>query len=79
MCASRIQTDGSFPPTYMWIFEEDSLKPQVDRMDAVLEENNVPHITRYYTGGRHGLGLAPGTAAEGWLDEAVAFWIDHIQ
>ena len=73
------QVDSTFPPTYMWIFEEDGLKPQVDRMDAVLEENNVPHITRYYTGGRHGLGLAPGTAAEGWLDEAVAFWIEHIQ
>ena len=78
LCIDR-HVDSSFPPTYMWIFEEDSLKPQVDRMDAVLEENNVPHITRYYTGGRHGLGLAPGTAAEGWLDEAVAFWIDHIQ
>ena len=73
------QVDSTFPPTYMWIFVEDSLKPQVDRMDAVLEENNVPHITRYFTGGRHGIGLAQGTEGEGWIDEAVALWVEHIQ
>ena len=73
------QVDSTFPPTYMWIFVEDGLKPQVDRMDAVLVENNVPHITRYFTGGRHGIGLAQGTEGEGWIDEAVALWVEHIQ
>lgn len=27
-----------------------------------------------YPGLRHGFGLGIGTEAEGWLDDAVAFW-----
>ena len=32
-----------------------------------------------YPGLGHGFGLGTGTAAEGWLDDAVAFWERQMQ
>jgi acetyl esterase/lipase len=70
--------DGDYPPTYVWVFVEDGLKTNAELMEKTLEKAGVEHIARYFTGGRHGIGLAEGTEAEGWLTEAVAFWQDHI-
>lgn len=70
--------DGDYPPTYVWVFVEDGLKTNAELMEKALEDAGVEHVARYFTGGRHGIGLAEGTEAEGWLTEAVAFWQDHI-
>ncbi len=67
-----------YPPTYSWIFREDSLLPNVEILEEALNEQGVEHMIRYFSGGMHGLGQAIGTEAEGWLDEALHFWIDHI-
>lgn len=70
--------DGDYPPTYLWVFVEDALKTNTELMEKALDEAGVEHITRYFTGGRHGMGLAEGTEAEGWLNEAIAFWQKQI-
>ena len=68
--------DADYPAVYEWTFENDAydVPTHMALMDAALEAASVPHITHLYPGGAHGLGLALGTEAEGWLDEAVAFW-----
>lgn len=68
--------DSDYPAVYEWTFENDAydVPTHIAKMDAALEAASVPHITHIYPDGAHGLGLAPGTAAEGWLDEAIAFW-----
>lgn len=78
MCAD-LQADGDYPSVYGWAFVEDPLCGQSREMEARLEELGVEHLYRYFTGGEHGLGLAKGTEAEGWLDEAVQFWRDSAK
>lgn len=78
MCAD-LQADGDYPSVYGWAFVEDPLCGQSRDMEARLEELGVEHLYRYFTGGEHGLGLAKGTEAEGWLDEAVQFWRDSAK
>lgn len=68
--------DKDFPPTFVWCGDADSTVPKVNTelMVQVLEKNNVEHESRIYPGVEHGVGPATGTAAEGWIDEAVRFW-----
>jgi histidinol phosphatase-like PHP family hydrolase len=37
----------------------------------------IPHCYRIFEGPAHGWGLGGGTAAEGWVEEAAAFWMEH--
>lgn len=69
--------DADYPPTYNWIFVEDALSVHTELMEKALNDASVEQITRYFHGGAHGLGLAEGYEAEGWLEEAIAFWQDH--
>ena len=43
-------------------------------MAEKLTAAGVPNQLHLYEKGGHGLGVAEGTPAEGWLSEAVAFW-----
>lgn len=70
--------DADYPPTYCWVFVEDDLAIHTELMERALEDAGVRHIARYFHGGAHGLGLAVGYEAEGWLEEAVAFWQNEI-
>lgn len=72
--------DADYPPVFEWTFEVDeyNVPAHIALMDAALEAAGVPHVTHVYPGGSHGLGLAAGTVAEGWMDEAVAFWSSHM-
>lgn len=70
--------DADYPPTYQWVFVEDDVTAHVELMEQALEAAGVTHITRYFHGGAHGLGLAEGYEAEGWLEEAITFWQDMI-
>ena len=64
------------PPTYACVGTNDgianwyTMQARLNAMDAlgILTEFHT------YTGLRHGFGLGTGTAAEGWLDDAAAFW-----
>lgn len=64
------------PATYAVCGDRDGIAPwrtmkrRLDEMSAA----GIPTRFRRATGLSHGFGLGLGTSAEGWLDEALAFW-----
>ncbi len=73
--------DENYPPTFIWCGTADRLVPNenTDLMKAALEKKGIRHICRKYDGVEHGVGLAIGTSAEGWIDEAVDFWLHNTK
>lgn len=69
------------PPTYACVGENDgiaswrTMKQRLDRMKAL----GIDAEFHKYPGLSHGFGLGTGTAAEGWLDDAVAFWEKQVK
>lgn len=66
---------AEYPPTFLWHNKDDQ---SVDyhnsqMLDDALTKNGVPHELHLFPTGGHGVGLAVGKDAEGWLDEAFAF------
>ena len=64
------------PPTFACVGERDSIAnwhTMQGRLDA-MSTFGIPTEFHHYPGLPHGFGLGTGTVAEGWLDEAVAFW-----
>lgn len=71
-------TDASTdePPTFIVVGEHDPISPPavMERRLAALERAGVMVAYRKVPGLGHGFGLGTGTAAQGWIDEAVRFW-----
>lgn len=69
-----------YPPTYFWYGEDDTVLmlfnywKQGPALQKALEKNGVPHEVHVYKNTPHGIGVAAGTDADGWLNDAVAFW-----
>ena len=42
-----------------------------------LKENNVPYVLREYKNVEHGAGLGRGLPCEGWIEEAISFWMER--
>lgn len=64
------------PPTYACVGTSDgiaSCQGMKQRIDAMAVAG-IPTEFHAYEGLGHGFGLGRETAAEGWLDDAVAFW-----
>lgn len=64
------------PPTYACVGTNDGIanwRTMESRL-AAMEELGIPTEFHAYQGLRHGFGLGTGTVAEGWIDDAVAFW-----
>ncbi len=64
------------PPTYACVGTNDSIadwRTMQSRLEA-MSALGIPTEFHVYEGLRHGFGLGTGTAAEGWIDDAVAFW-----
>lgn len=64
------------PPTYACVGTDDGIaswRTMQARLEA-MEELGIPTEFHVYEGLRHGFGLGTGTAAEGWIDDAAAFW-----
>jgi acetyl esterase/lipase len=64
------------PPTFVVVGEQDGIAPPVTvkrRVDA-LRKLGTKVEYRQYTGVGHGFGLGVGTAAEGWISQAIQFW-----
>lgn len=64
------------PPTYSCVGDRDGIaswRTMQNRLNAMTSVgiNTEFHV---YEGLGHGFGLGTGTAAEGWIDDAVAFW-----
>lgn len=70
---SDVSTDE--PPTFV-VGEHDAISPPavIERRLAALESAGVKAAYRQVPGLGHGFGPGTGTAAHGWLDEAVRFW-----
>ena len=67
---------GNEPPTYNCVGTSDgiaSYRTMQARIDAI-KANGTDAEIEVFQGLSHGFGLATGTVAEGWLDNAIAFW-----
>ena len=64
------------PPTFACVGENDWIADwhTMQRRINALNSLGIPTEFHHYPGLSHGFGLGTGTAAEGWLDEAVSFW-----
>lgn len=64
------------PPTFACVGESDWIANwrTMERRLQALQGLGIPTEFHHYPGLPHGFGLGTGTVAEGWLDEAVAFW-----
>ena len=67
---------GTDPATYACVGDRDGIaswRTMQDRIDA-LTSAGVPTEFHVYKGLSHGFGLGIDTVAEGWIDDALAFW-----
>ena len=51
----------------------------MQRRLELLQTLGTPTEFHAYPGLGHGFGLGTGTAAEGWINDAVAFWEKQMQ
>lgn len=68
---------SNYPPAFIWHTMEDELIPYEDNavaMKEILDCVGVRNQLKCVKHGLHGLGLGTGSEAQGWLEEAVAFW-----
>ncbi len=64
------------PPTFACVGENDGIANwrTMERRLQAMSQLGIPTEFHHYPGLRHGFGLGTGTVAEGWLDQAAAFW-----
>ena len=70
------EVTGYEPPTYSAVGTSDGIanwRTMKSRL-AAMSEMGIPTEFHSYEGLPHGFGLGTGTASEGWIDDAVAFW-----
>lgn len=64
------------PPTYACVGENDGIANwhvMESRLNA-MQSMGIDTEFHHYPGLRHGFGIGTGTAAEGWINDAAAFW-----
>lgn len=73
---------SAWPPVYLVHGSRDFMVPKKtngDPLAAALQSCAVPLRYRECPGLTHGFGLGLGTNAEGWHEEAIAFWREHAE
>lgn len=72
--------DAAYPPAFLWCGDADKVvSPENTRLlDHALTAAGVKHACRVYPGVGHGIGPGTGTSAEGWINEAIDFWMAQI-
>ncbi len=72
----ELNIDKDYPTTFLWQCKDDPIVPFANSrlMAEALVNNGVKHIYMPVEGNKHGWGLAVGTTAEGWLEQAVKLW-----
>ena len=70
------EVTGTEPPTYSAVGTSDGIASYrtMERRIQAIRANGTDAEIEIFNGLPHGFGLGIGTAAEGWLDNAVAFW-----
>ena len=72
---------GADAPTYACCGTSDGIadwRTMESRLDALTNRYGIPTEFHAYSGLPHGFGLGTGTVAEGWINDAVAFWETNI-
>ncbi len=64
------------PPTYACVGNNDGIANwrTMERRIQALDALGIPTEFHVYEGLSHGFGLGTGTVAEGWINDAAAFW-----
>lgn len=70
------EVTGNEPPTYACVGTSDGIAPYQSMENYIrrIQENGTDTEIQVFEGLHHGFGLGEGTAAEGWIDQAVSFW-----
>ncbi len=68
--------NSDYPPVFVWYGTADNTVDTINAkmLSEALGRASVPHKTEEYEGIGHGAGLAEGTVAEQWFNNAVEFW-----
>lgn len=69
-----------FPKSYIWQTVEDELVPYTSnglKLHQLLKDQQIICKLKEVAHGNHGLGAGKDSEAEGWIDEAVAFWKEN--
>ncbi len=72
---------GNEPPTYNCVGTSDGIADYriMENRIEQIRNNGTDAEIEVFEGLPHGFGLGTGTVAEGWLDNAVAFWEEQMQ
>jgi len=64
-----------FPPTYFWCGDKDDVVDPIHavELDKIMTEKGIKHQFHLFHDVGHGVGLAKGTNAETWFEEANNF------
>ena len=64
------------PPTYNCVGTNDGIASYrtMERRIAAIQANGTDAMIEVFPGLPHGFGLGTGTVADGWINNAVAFW-----
>ncbi len=76
---SRVSSGDA--PTYSCVGTRDGIaswKTMQNRLER-LESLGIPTEFQVYNGLSHGFGLGTGTVADGWINDAIAFWKKQIE
>lgn len=70
------EVTGDEPPTYANVGTSDYIADAdvMSRRIRQIQANGTDAMIEVFPGLSHGFGIGTGTAAEGWIDNAVAFW-----
>lgn len=69
------------PPTYVCVGDRDGIaswRTMQSRLEG-MSELGIATEFHVYSGLGHGFGLGTGTVAEGWINDAVAFWENQME
>ena len=69
------------PPTYACVGDSDGIASwrTMERRLEAMSSLGIDTEFHCYPGLGHGFGLGTGTVAEGWIDDAIAFWERQVE
>lgn len=72
---------GNEPPTYACVGSSDGIASyrSMENYISRIQANGTETQIQVFEGLRHGFGLGEGTVAEGWIDQAAAFWERNME
>ena len=75
------EVTGYEPPTYSAIGTNDGIASYrtMERRINAIRANGTDAEIEIFNGLSHGFGLGTGTAAEGWIENAVEFWERNME